>query len=43
MVQPDGQQTLLMRFATENGLDFEILSGTKPVVHSGGRLMGFDS
>ncbi|MGB5134432.1 MAG: hypothetical protein WBN89_04580 [Prochlorococcaceae cyanobacterium] len=42
MEERDGQQTLLMRFATENGLDFEILSGTKPVVHSGGRLMGFD-
>jgi hypothetical protein len=41
MEQPDGQPTL-RRFATENGLDFEILSGTKPVAYSSGQLTGFD-
>lgn len=42
MEQPDGHLTLLRDFATENGLDFELLRGTKPVAYSGGQLKGFD-
>jgi hypothetical protein len=34
MEERDGQQTLLMSFATENALDFEIRSGTSTVVNN---------
>lgn len=41
--QPEWLVTLLGQFATDNGLDFERLRGSKPVAYSGEQLTGFDA